>query len=123
MKDFPDPKSDPDEYWRQYYAQKHANPHIILETWTILESEEIEKGVQVRQHCHFVTVRYDDIEHARASRKQSIARTLPDPGIPVSAEFKNIEEAERMRFLLMEGEPGYYYDIKHRTGVAVVEGE
>jgi hypothetical protein len=117
MKGFPDPKADPDEYWRQYYEQRGTNPNIIMETWTVLESEEIEKGALVRQNCHFVTMRYDDIEHARASRKQSLKQEREDPGVPVSAEFGKIQDAEKMRFLLMEGEPGYYYDIKHRTGV------
>jgi hypothetical protein len=121
MKNFPDPKAEPDEYWRQYYEQKAINPHIILETWTVLESEEIEKGALVRQHCHYITMRYDDIEHARDSRALCLGKEQPDPAVPVSAKFKTIKEAERMRFLLMEGEPGYYYDIKHLTGVAVIE--
>jgi hypothetical protein len=41
----------------------------------------------------------------------------------VSTEFKTTEQAERMRALLMKGEPGYYYDIKHRAGVAVIDRE
>ena len=120
---FPDPQKDPDEYWKAYYEQRGINPHIILETWTFLESEVIEKGVQVSQNVHYITFRYDDLEHARASQKQALAKEWPDPGIPVSAEFKTIEEAERMRAILMEGEPGYYYDIKHRTGVAIIDGK
>ena len=121
---FPDPQKDPDEYWKAYYEQRGINPHIILETWTFLESEEIEKGALVRQHCHYVTVRYDDIEHAKASREQSLKKEQPDPGAAVSIMFETLEEAERMRAIMLEGEPGYYYDIKHETQVAIItQGE
>jgi hypothetical protein len=115
--EFPDPEKEADEYWRVYYEQKGKYPHVIFETWTFLDSEEIEKGALVRQHCHYITMRYDDLDHARASQKEIKEKTWDDPGFPVSAEFEKIEDAEKVRFLLMEGEPGYYYDIKHRTGV------
>ena len=121
--DFPDPEKETDEYWKVYYEQKGIYPNAIFETWTFLDSEEIEKGALVRQHCHYITMRYDDLEHARASQKQSQKNEWPDPGFPVSAEFKEAGEAEKIRALLLEGEPGYYYDIQHKTAVAAIQGD
>ena len=119
--DFPDPKADPDGYWKEYYRQKALYHYAIFETWTYLEREEIEKGVLIRQHVRYITVRYDDLEHARASKKYISENEWRDPGVAVSGEFTDIEDAEKVRDALMGGEPGYYYDIKHRTGVAVIE--
>ena len=122
--DFPDPQKDSEGYWIEYYAQKHANPNIILETWTFLESEVIEKGVRLSQNVRYITMRYDDIEHAKASRERSLRKELPDPGVAVSMMFETLEEAENMRAIMLEGEPGYYYDIKHETQVAIItQGE
>ena len=41
-------------------------------------------------------------------------------GTPVSADMKTWEEAERVRDLLREGEPRYYYNITHTTSCAVI---
>jgi hypothetical protein len=42
-------------------------------------------------------------------------------GTPVSAKFKTWDEAQRVRDLLREGEPRYYYNIKHFTSVVADE--
>ncbi len=44
-------------------------------------------------------------------------------GTPVSAKFKTWKEAERVRDLLREGEPRFYYNICHAAGVCVIERE
>ena len=41
-------------------------------------------------------------------------------GTPVSATFDTWDEAERVRDLLREGEPRYYYNITHSTACAVI---
>lgn len=44
-------------------------------------------------------------------------------GTPVSANFNTWEEAERVRNLLREGEPRYYYNITHTTQCAIITRE
>ena len=39
-------------------------------------------------------------------------------GTPVSASLKTFEDAQRVRDLLREGEPRYYYNIAHATACA-----
>ena len=41
-------------------------------------------------------------------------------GTPVSANMKTWEEAARVRDLLREGDPIYYYNITHTTGCAII---
>jgi hypothetical protein len=122
---FPDWKKDPDAYWKHYYDEMAKHHACVFEMWTILHKEQINRdtGALISQHCTYDTLAYDSIEEGRVSRKLVKDREQDDPGFPVSAEFKSSEEAERMRALLMKGEPGYYYDIKHRTGVAVIDRE
>ena len=42
-------------------------------------------------------------------------------GTPVSADMKTWEDAQRVRDLLREGEPRYYYNITHNTGCSLRE--
>ena len=44
-------------------------------------------------------------------------------GTPVSADMKTWEDAQRVRDLLREGEPRYYYNITHNTGCSVITRE
>jgi hypothetical protein len=44
-------------------------------------------------------------------------------GVPVSAKFDTWEEAEKVRDILREGEPRFYYNIVHTTSVAVIDRE
>jgi hypothetical protein len=44
-------------------------------------------------------------------------------GVPVSAKFNTWEEAEKVRDLLREGEPRFYYNIVHCSTVAVIDRE
>jgi hypothetical protein len=122
---FPDWNTDPDAYWKAHDDYMIKHPIAVLEMWTILHKEQIDytTGALLSQHCTYDTLAYDSIEEGRVSRKLVKDREQDDPGFPVSAEFKSSEEAERMRALLMKGEPGYYYDIKHRIGVATIDRE
>ncbi len=120
--DFPNWGEDPDAYWDIYYERMEQNPDQVFEMWTILEDEDInDDGSLERQHVRYETLQYADKDEARKSGEAVFLATNPDPGVPCSAEFKSRRQAERMRSLLMKGEPGYYYYIKHRTGVEVVE--
>jgi hypothetical protein len=122
---FPDWNTDPDAYWKAHDDYMIKHPIAVLEMWTILHKEQIDytTGALLSQHCTYDTLAYDNIEEGRVSRKLVKDKEWSDPGVPVSAEFKSPEEAERMRALLMKGEPGYYYDIKHRIGVATIDRE
>lgn len=121
--DFPDWKEDPDAYWKLYYERMGENQEQVFEMWTILDDEEIdpETGALECQKVHYETLWYENRDEARRSGERVFLATKLDPGVPCSAEFKSRRQAERMRGLLMHGEPGYYYHIKHRTAVAVVE--
>ena len=44
-------------------------------------------------------------------------------GTPVSADMKTFEDALRVRDLLREGEPRYYYNITHTTQCMVITRE
>ena len=44
-------------------------------------------------------------------------------GTPVSAPMKTFKDAVRVRFLLREGEPRFYYNITHTTKCAVISRE
>ena len=41
-------------------------------------------------------------------------------GTIVSADMKTWEDAQRVRDLLRQGEPRYYYNITHNTGYSVI---
>ncbi len=59
-------------------------------------------------------------------RRYSSIEEYLDPtvaGTPVSADMKTWEDAQRVRDLLREGEPRYYYNITHNTGCSVIKGE
>ena len=121
---FPDWGEDRDAYWKEYYERMEENPEQVFEMWVLLDDEQIDdNGSLVKQHVHYETLRYENKEEAKKSQEKVFLGTNVDPGVPCSAEFKSLRQAERMRGLLMHGEPRYYYDIKHRTAVAVVNGE
>ena len=44
-------------------------------------------------------------------------------GTPVSADMETWEDAQRVRDLLREGEPRYYYNITHNTSCSVITRE
>jgi hypothetical protein len=120
--EFPDWGEDPDAYWKLYYERMEENPEQIFEMWTLLEDEKInEDGSLDRQIVRYETLWYENRDEVMKSAYVVQADAVPDPGVPVSAEFKSRRAAERMRSLLMKGEPGHFYDIKHRTKVATVE--
>ncbi len=122
--DFPDWGEDPDAYWKVYYERMEENPDQVFEMWTLLDGEDInDDGSLERQHVHYETLRYENRYEATKSGETVFLGTKVDPGVPASREFNSRRGAERMRRLLMQGEPGYYYDIKHRTVVEVVESE
>jgi hypothetical protein len=123
QEDFPDWGEDgPDAYWKVWYERMEADPEQILEMWTLLVDEDInEDGSLERQHVRYETVRYPNREACLASRYFVDQNRLPDPGVPVSNEFTSLRQAERMRRLLMQGEPGYYYTIKHKTACDVID--
>ncbi len=120
---FPHPYEAPEAYWAAFDKARAEHPDAVFESWTILHKEHIcsKTGKLLKQDCTYDTLRYDTIEEGQVSRKFVREGELSDPGVPVSVEFNTTEAAERVRALLMQGEPGYYYDIKHRAGVAVVE--
>jgi hypothetical protein len=122
---FPDWDKDPEAYWNTHdaYIQKH--PLAVLEMWTLLHKEHIDPstGELLSQDCSYDTLAYETLDIGRTSRQLVRDKEQPDPGVPVSIEFDSIEEAQRMRAYLSQGEPEHYYDIKHRTGVAVVTRE
>jgi hypothetical protein len=119
---FPSWGDDPDAYWEEYYKRMAEDADQIFEMWTLLEDEKInEDGSLDHQQVHYETLRYENRAEATKSQELVFLATQPDPGVPVSAEFKSRRQAERMRSLLMKGEPGYYYDIKHKTECATVE--
>lgn len=121
---FPD-WADSEAYWAAHDAYVVKHPTAVLEMWTILHKEHInfKTGKLISQDCTYDTLAYADIEEGRASRKLVKDGEQPDPGVPVSTEFNTIEEAERTRALLLQGYSGYYYAIKHLTGVAVISRE
>ena len=120
--DLPDWGKDPDSYWEAYYEYRHANPEQFLEYRLFLLGEDIKDGVLVQQHVKCDTVAHESVAAFRANTTR-INENLTDPGVPVSVKFKDKQDAERMRGLLLLGEPGYYYGIKHFTAVAVIESE
>ncbi len=120
---FPSFGNNPDAYWRAYYDYMRDHPDGVLTTVTILLSEEIEHGALVRQHVEYKTVSFETLDGANLNNDIINMHMEPDPGKPVSAKFKTVQEAENMRRLLLQGEPGYYYAIKHFTQVAVWEKE
>jgi len=113
-------KDDPDAHWEAFYKHKHAHPEQMFSWQTILLSEQIIDGVCESQHCEFKTVMFEDADAYHSNREYVNANMKPDPGLPVSAEFETKAEAEKMRALLLQGEPGYYYGISHRTRVAII---
>jgi hypothetical protein len=122
---FPEWGKETDAYWKAHDDYMIKHPTAVLEMWTILHKEQINRdtGALISQHCTYDTLAYENIDVGRESRKLVKDREWSDPGVPVSTEFKTTEQAERMRALLMKGEPGYYYDIKHRIGVATIDRE
>jgi hypothetical protein len=114
-----------ERYWDDYHAYMNKHPLAVLEMWTVLHKERIDTrtGETLSQDCTFDTLAYETIEEGRASRQLVKEQEWPDPGIPVSKEFKTKEEASMMRAYLLQGYSGYYYDLKHRGGVAVVTRE
>ena len=44
-------------------------------------------------------------------------------GTLVSADMKTWEDAQRVRDLLREGDPRYYYNITHNTGYSAITRE
>ncbi len=59
-------------------------------------------------------------------RRYDSAEDYLDPskvGTPVSADMKTFEDALRVRDLLREGEPRYYYNITHTTACMVITRE
>ena len=120
--DFPNWGEDPDAYWEVWHKRMKENPEQMFEMWTLLVDETInDDGSLDRQEVAYETMRYKDQSECLASRHAVTIGALPDPGVPCSAEFGSRRLAERMRSLLMKGEPGYYYDILHRTECEVVE--
>jgi len=113
-------EDEPDAYWKAYYAYKKEPPGCILAFQTTLLSEVIEDGVLQSQHVEYTTLAWDTASACRLNRNYISANTKPDPGTPVSAKFESKKDAERMRHLLLQGEPGYYYGIKHFTHVAII---
>lgn len=116
-------EDDPDSYWESFYAYKHAHSEQMFSWQTILIREQIIDGVLERQRIKYHTLMFENAEAYRANREHISANIQPDPGTPVSAKFETKAEAEKMRHLLLHGEPGYYYGIKHFTRVCVIEGE
>ncbi len=123
LMDFPDWGEDPDAYWEVYYERMEADPELVFEMWTLLVDEEInEDGSRERQDVRYETLLYKNKDEAQKSQEVVFLGTEVDPGVPVSAEYKSLRQAERMRSFLMKGDPGrYYYNIKHRTACEVVE--
>jgi hypothetical protein len=120
--DFPDWGKDPKEYWKVFYERMEKDPDQVFEMWTLLEDEDInEDGSLERQHVRYETLRYENKEEARKSQEIVFLGTQVDPGVPVSNDFTSLRQAERMRSLLMKGEPGYYYAIKHKTACDVID--
>jgi hypothetical protein len=120
--EFPDWKEDPDAYWDIYYERMDQNPDQVFEMWTLLLDEKInDDGSLESQDVCYETLQYADRDEARKSQERVFLDISQDPGVPCSAEFKSRRQAERMRSLLMKGEPGYYYNIKHRTECEVIE--
>ncbi len=122
---FPDPFKEYDAYWAAFDDYRAKHPDAVLENWTILHKQQIDilTGALIGEDCTYDTLVYENLAEGQASRKRAREEERPDPGVPVSVEFKDLSEAERMRALLMQGEPGYYYDIKHRTQIAVIDRE
>jgi hypothetical protein len=122
LTEFPNWGDDPEAYWEVYYERMEADPDQIFEMWTLLVDEEIsDDGSLGSQQVRYETLRYENKAEAQKSQERVFIDTGVSPGVPVSAEFKSRRQAERMRRLLRQGEPGYYYDILHRTAVEVVD--
>jgi hypothetical protein len=122
LTEFPNWGEDPDGYWKVYYERMKEDPEQVFEMWTLLEDEEInEDGSLERQQVRYETLRYKNKVEAQKSQETVFISIDVNPGIPVSSEFKSRRQAERMRRLLMHGEPGYYYDILHRVVTEVVD--
>lgn len=121
--EFPDWNSDPDDYWKFYYDYKHAHPGCVLEWRTFLIKEQIEKGVLQHQYIKCDTLMFETIDEYRTNKTYLDEKCVPDPGTPVSAVFKTLQEAENMRNMLLKGESEYYYDIEHKTRVVMVTRE
>ncbi|KKN92452.1 hypothetical protein LCGC14_0209430 [marine sediment metagenome] len=122
---FPDWAKDPDAYWNAHAAYIQKHPTAVLEMWTLLHKEHIDPGTGelLSQDCSYTTLAYENLEIGKVSRQLVRDNELSDPGTPVSIEFSDIKEAQKMRAFLMQGTPGYYYDIKHRVGVAIIDRE
>ncbi len=116
----PDWGRDPDAYWDAYYHYKQAHPgcHIRMCTWLLCE--QIEAGKLIRQRTEYENVVFDSDDDLRVGQAYVKKHMPTDPGVAVSTEFKTLQEAENMRHLLLQGEPGYYYALKHRTRVAII---
>jgi hypothetical protein len=112
---------NPDAYWRAHHDYMRDHPEAVLRTLTVLLWEEIEMGALVRQHVEYKTISFESLERSRLNDTFISDHMDPDPGVPVSAKFKTRQEAENMRHLLLQGEPGYYYGIRHYTRVGIWE--
>jgi hypothetical protein len=122
LTEFPNWGEDPDAYWEVYYKRMEEDPEQVFEMWTLLVDEEInEDGSLEHQQVRYETLRYKNRAEAQMSQETVFISIGDGRGIPVSAEFKSRRQAERMRRLLMLGEPGYYYDILHRAATEVVD--
>lgn len=120
---FPNPQTDPDAYWTMYYREKDKNPEVMLETWTILIREVVDKetGKTLRQDCTYVTLGYKNRDEALASREKVREEEQPDPG-KVIATFNTREDAELFRALAFkQRDEGQFYDIRHTTTVKVID--
>jgi hypothetical protein len=112
-------EDDPDAYWEAFYSHKRAHPEQMFSWQTVLLGEEIVNGVLERQHVKLNTLMFENTAAYRANREYIKVARLPDPCMPVSAKFDRKQDAERMRSLLLQGEPGYYYGIRHFTQVSM----
>jgi hypothetical protein len=122
LTEFPNWGEDPDGYWEVYHKRMKEDPEQVFEMWTLLVDEEInEDGSLEHQQVYYETLRYKNRVEAQKSQEIVFISIDATPGVPVSAEFRSRRQAERMRRLLMLGEPGYYYDILHRTESEVVD--
>jgi len=89
-----------------------------MRTWLL--GEQIEAGKLISQDCEYENVVFDSSDDLRVGQAYVKEHMPTDPGVAVSAKFKTLQEAENMRHLLLQGEPGYYYAIKHTTRVAII---
>jgi len=120
----PDWGSNPDAYWNAHDAYTAAHPGAVQEMWTILlkEHRDPDSGKITRQDVEYHTLAYPTIEEGRASRKLVSEKEWEDPG-KVIATFDSEEDAQKYIAEVLKQGVGYYYSIRHRTGVAVIDRE